>query len=321
MESNNLERINDNTTMIDMEMLGLKRIGAVYLVQAGLKCLIDSGTKKEAKNIVRALDSVGAFPPDILVLTHSHWDHTQGTPLLCREADKRGKKIKVMASEKAIPNLQDQSWNSVFDEKQKFENIKQAEPLKDGETIDLDGLELKIFDFAGHCADDIALYDQKNKVVFVADSIGYKVENVLSFPAFMPPFWDETGFYSALEKLKQIDYQKLCLAHFGCLKDDAAKKFPEEAAKTHKAWWNVFAEAESSGKLDDLDYMKQELFEKTNVILPDLEVSKASMRMVLSAINTAKKILGKKPIQVAEVQMEGVIDWLTKGYKASTKGA
>jgi len=94
MESNNLERINDNTTMIDMEMFGLKRVGAVYLVQAGLKCLIDSGTKKEAKNIVRTLDSIGAFPPDILVLTHSHWDHTQGTPMLCREAERRGKKIK-----------------------------------------------------------------------------------------------------------------------------------------------------------------------------------------------------------------------------------
>jgi len=162
---------------------------------------------------------------------------------------------------------------------------------------------------------------QKNKVIFVADSVGYQVENVLSFPPFMPPFWNETGFYSALEKLKQINYQKLCLAHFGCLKDDAAEKFPEEAAKTYKMWWNVFVDAESGGKLDDLGYIKQALFEKANVTLPDLEVSKVSMRLMLSAINTVKKIFGKKPIQVAEVQMEGVIDWLTKGYKAYTKFA
>lgn len=48
-------------------------------------------------------------------------------------------------------------------------------------------------------------------------------------------------------------------------------------------------DAESGGKLDDLDYIKQELFEKANVILPELEVSKVSMRLMLSAINLQLK--------------------------------
>ncbi len=61
-------------------------------------------------------------------------------------------------------------------------------PLKDGQTIDLEGLELKIIDFSGHCADDIAIYNESRKTVFVGDSAGYRVENVLNFPPFMPPF-------------------------------------------------------------------------------------------------------------------------------------
>ena len=200
MANENVVKINDNTMMIDYGLLDIKRVGAVYWVQAGQSCLIDSGTPEGAVNIVQALDSIDAFPPEILILTHSHWDHSQGTPILCREAEKRGRKLRVLASRKALPNLQDQSWNSVFDE--------------------------------------------KNRTIFIGDSVGYKIENDLAFPPFMPPFWDKDGFYSAVEKLKQTDYEKLCLAHFGCLQGEEAKKYPDEAVVTFETWWNVFADAD-----------------------------------------------------------------------------
>ncbi len=48
---------------------------------------------------------------------------------------------------------------------------------------------------------------------------------------------------------------------------------------------------------------------------PELEISKPSMRFMLSSINAAKKVFVKKPINVAEVQLEGIIGWLAKGYK------
>ena len=166
MAGHNIEKINNNTLIIDYGLMGIKRVGAVYLVHANQSCLIDSGTASEAKNIVKALDEEGKFHPDYIILTHSHWDHSQGTPILCREAEKRGKKIKVLASEKAISNLQDQAWNSVFDAKHTYENIHGVEPLKDGQTIDLGGLELEVIDFSGHCADDIALYDKTKKTIF-----------------------------------------------------------------------------------------------------------------------------------------------------------
>jgi glyoxylase-like metal-dependent hydrolase (beta-lactamase superfamily II) len=68
------------------------------------------------------------------------------------------------------------------------------------------------------------LYDKKNKTVFLGDSLGYKFEHYLIFPPFMPPFWNKDGFYSAAEKLKQIDYEKIYLAHYGCLEGN--KKVP-----------------------------------------------------------------------------------------------
>ena len=314
-----IDAVNDNTSIIDIELFGIKRVGALYLIKNGKTCLVDSGTKKEAKQIIKAFDSIGVFPPDMIILTHSHWDHTQGVPTFLLEAEKRGKKITVMASDKAIENLKDQSWNSVFDEKHEFENLMDVEPLKDGQIVDLDGLELKILNFSGHCADDIALLDQKNKTIFLGDSLGYKFERYLFFPPFMPPFWNKEGFYSAAEKLKKIDYERICLAHFGCIEGKAAKDFPNEAVEAMKTWWNIFAESDKEGKLDDKIYMRETIMKKTNMQMPEIEISKASMRFMLSLINTGKKIFGKKPINVSEVQLDGFINWLVKGYKGSAQ--
>ena len=314
-----IETVNDNISMIDFELSGVKRIGALYLIKGDKKtCLVDSGTKESAKRIIKALDSVQQFPPDMIILTHSHWDHTQGAPIFCSESEKRGKKITVMASEKAISNLKDQSWNSIFDEKLKYENVMDVEPLKDGQIIDLGGIELEINDFSGHCADDIALYDKKNKTIFLGDSLGYKFEHYLTFPPFMPPFWNKDGFYSAAEKLKQIDYEKIYLAHYGCIEGKEAQDFPNDMIVAMETWWNVFVESEKKGKLDDVTYMRETIVKEASIVMPELEISKASMKIMLSIIDTGRKIIGKKPIDVGAMQLEGFINWLVKGYKGAT---
>lgn len=317
MSSIDIGKVNDHTWMLDIGLFGIKRVGALYLLKGERSCLIDSGTRKEARGLIRALDAKNAFPPDIIVLTHSHWDHTQGAPTLCREAQKRGKPIRVLASEKAIRNLKDQSWNKAFDEKQAFENIDTVEPLQDGHVIDLDGIELQVIDISGHCEDDIGLYDETSQTIFLGDALGYTVEGSVMFPPFMPPFWNEEGFYAAVEKIRGIDYQNLCLAHYGCLKGNRSKTFPDEAVRTYETWWHIFEDADKAGKLDDLSHLKDNLLNETGIHYPELEISKPSMRFMLSLINTTKKVLGKKPINVAEVQLEGIIGWLAKGYKGA----
>lgn len=320
MDAKNITEIDESTFLIDLELFGIRRAGAVYFLKANKSCLIDSGTHTEAKNIIKALDSIGSFPPDILILTHSHFDHSQGTPVLCREAEKRNQKITVMASEKAVTNLKDQSWNRVFDEKHKFENIADVEPLKDGQTVDLAGLELKIMDFSGHCADDIAIYDERKKTVFIGDSVGYMIENELIFPPFMPPFWNPDGFKSTVNRLKRLECERICLAHFGCLKGKEAQNFPDDAYKAYEIWWNVFAEADKGGKLDDVKYLKETLIKEAALVIPDLEVTKTSMKMMLGIINRFRKMFGKTPIKVAEIQLKTIIGWLTKGYRTYTSG-
>jgi len=309
------QTINENATLIDMELFGVRRVGAAYLLRGERSCLIDSGTPAETKGLIRSLDSIGAFPPDIILLTHSHWDHSQGVPGLCSAARKRGQNIQVLASEKALPNLRDQSWNQVFGGKHSFTDIHGAVGLQDEQTLDLGGLVLRVLDVAGHCADDIAIYDEKNKTVFVGDSVGYRVENRLSFPPFMPPFWDKSGFRAAVARLKQLDYETLCLAHYGCLRGDDARQYPDQASATVDAWLEVFTAADREGKLDDVIYVKEKLIGDLRLTLPELEVSKPHMRAMIKVVNVIKKTLGKPPVTVADEQMKAVIGWLSDGYR------
>ena len=316
-----IEKVNNHVSMIDIELFGIKRFGAVFLIQSGLTCLVDSGSSREAKGIIRTLDSIGAFPPDVLVLTHSHQDHTQGIPLLRREAKKRGRNITVLASKKAIPNLADQSWNDAFEEKTKSENIDNVEGLAPGQILDLQEIEIEVIDFAGHCADDIALYDRSNKTLIAGDALGYQVEKALILPPFIPPFWNKDGFYAAVEKTRQLDCRKLCLTHFGCLEGDEINKFLDDTINVYETWWNVFSEADKSGKLDDSAWLKERILNIIDQELPKLEISKPLMRIMLSMINISHVIRGLPKVNVAEVQLESIIGWLTEGYKGATKNA
>jgi len=308
-------RLNENAHLIDCELFGIREAGAVYLVRANKSCLIDAGTRAEAGVIVRELDALGAFPPDILILTHCHFDHAQGTPALCQEAEKRGKAITVMASVKGVSSLHDQSWNSVFDDKHQYENITDVTPLEDGQTVDLDGLCLKVLNFSGHCIDDIALYDESHKTVFVGDSLGNRVKHTTSFPGFMPPFWDPDGFRAAVDRLKHMDYERICLAHFGCLEGDEAQRFPDEAVETYETWWDIFHTADQEGKLDDKGYLNERLFREAGLVLPELQVSKPTTRIMMNLVNLIKRVLGQKPIDPAEIQLEIIVGWLAKGYR------
>ena len=228
-------RINRDTTLIDVEMLGQRGILAMYLIESGKKCLIDGGLSNQAQYLMGFLEKSDAFPPDIIILTHAHWDHTQAIPALRKKAEELGKKIEVMASEKAIPLLNDQSYNDIFN-MGPYENIYNVTPLREGDIIDLHGITLKIFDVPGHSKEDIAILDEKNKNIFVGDAIGSKRTDGITSPAFMPPFFDKELYYESMNKLKNIDYGTLCLAHFGYIYGAEAKSILDEQLKTFNKW-------------------------------------------------------------------------------------
>jgi glyoxylase-like metal-dependent hydrolase (beta-lactamase superfamily II) len=311
-------KVNDNTTLIDIGLFGAAGIGAVYLIKAGKTCLIDCGTQAEAPFLAKTLHEIGTFPPDIVVFTHSHYDHCQGISVLRKEAAKLQKPIDVMASKEAIPLLEDQSYNVAFDPKGKYENIHDVKPLAEGDIIDLEGTILRIFSVPGHNKDHIALLDETTKNLFIGDSIGYKVADGTFIPPFMPPYWDEQAFHSSLDKIKQIDYESLCLGHFGYIYSDEAKEIMDEALLAYETWWKVFKDADDAGKLNDIDYITESILNETGVIVPDMSLVSTKLKVGLKVLNGVRKLQGKKPLRVADVLLHKVATWLINGYAITT---
>ncbi|MHA2364697.1 MAG: MBL fold metallo-hydrolase [Candidatus Hodarchaeales archaeon] len=308
-------KINENITLIDFGYADVARVGGVYLVESEKKCLIDSGTINGASIIIKKLKEMDAFPPDYVVLTHSHWDHSQGVTVLREKAQREQKSIEVMASQKAIPLLEDQSFNTVFHPKQKYKNITDVIPLTEGEIIDLDGLTLKIFDVPGHIKDHIAILDEKNKSIFVGDAIGNKVSDNAFLSAIMPPYCSKTEFDSTIEKLKRIDYTNLGLAHFGYIHGEEAKSILDEGKMICDKTWEIFEIADKENKLDDIEYIVQMVQKEFQPIVPNFKVEKFIMRFMLGTINGVRKLARKKPISTGDMLLKEVLGWQSKGYK------
>jgi glyoxylase-like metal-dependent hydrolase (beta-lactamase superfamily II) len=309
-------KINANTTLIDFGMLGVAGLGALYLIRSEETLLVDCGTRSEGPLIVRILRELNSFPPDNIVLTHAHFDHCQGIHYMRKEAEKERKCINLMASDKTIPLLEDQSWQRVFDPKDHYEDIKDVKSVKEGDVIDLDGLTLRIFDAPGHSKGHIAIFDEKNKNLFVGDSLGLKLGDNAYLPPFMPPFWDTDGFYSSVKKLSHIDYEGICLAHFGFIYGEEAKNIFDEAVATFETVWKIFESAEELGRLDDVDYIVESIKKELNFAFPELRLLKFNLKFLLGLMNLGRRLTGKQPYTVSEVLLRNyAVKWLVKGYK------
>ncbi|GAG43762.1 unnamed protein product, partial [marine sediment metagenome] len=115
-------KFNENTWLIDAAMKNTEgnRVCngyAAYLIKTDddANCLINPGARTGAESIYKELKRLGAWPLQKLILTHSHWDHSQGIVYFREKVEEEGlAPIELFASEKAIPYLKDQSYNTCF---------------------------------------------------------------------------------------------------------------------------------------------------------------------------------------------------------------
>jgi glyoxylase-like metal-dependent hydrolase (beta-lactamase superfamily II) len=231
-------QLNENTYLIDSFLFGNEGNMACYLVEGEeKKVLIDASGKPEAKRIIKKLKDLGKIP-DMLILTHSHWDHAGGTSVFKSEFPN----MEIMASHQGINSLQNlQEYNQWFkDVSPRLKSVEDVTPLKEGVRLDLGGLELEIFETPGHTNCSICILDRKNKALFIGDSIGYKLGEDLLLGPIMPPEYSHDKLMKTYEKVKKIKYSSIFIAHFGYLTGELARNLPD-TAKSNYLYWRDFA--------------------------------------------------------------------------------
>jgi glyoxylase-like metal-dependent hydrolase (beta-lactamase superfamily II) len=310
-------KINQDTTLIDIGMHGTYGLTAVYLVQAARSCLIDGGTRREAGRLLKALRRLDAFPPDLIIVTHPHWDHIQGIPLLREEAARQGKTIQLVASEGAVPLLADASFNEIFGHGP-HPSIRDVTPIRAGDALDLGGLALRIYDAPGHCPGAIAILDEENRNLFVGDSLGVKVSDDLFLPPFVPPCWDPEAFRSSVERLSTVPYDTLCLAHFGCIGGSEARTILHESEEVCSAWWEWFGR--HADGLGDIGALLRAMRAEMKPGIPVLRPVSLGLRVALGLMTAVGTVTGSKTAMIDRLAFGDMVRWLATGYRMYTAG-
>jgi glyoxylase-like metal-dependent hydrolase (beta-lactamase superfamily II) len=305
-------KINENTTLIDIGMEGMYGIAGVYLVRGARTCLIDAAGRDTAPRLLKLLRQLDAFPPDLVIATHPHYDHAQGIPHLRQAAAGLGKEIEVLASADAIPLLEDASFNDVFADGP-YHSIGNVAPLRDGDTVDLGGVTLRVYDIPGHCTGHLAILDEKNGNLFVGDALGLKLSDTTFLPPCMPPTWDSGAFLASVDRMKGIPYQTLCLAHFGCITGPEARTILDEAVETWHTWRRFFER--HADRLGEGGYLLRALREEIDPPFPAMRPVSPGMRLAFGLVMAVGAATGTRTAILDRLFLGPLLTDFVTGYR------
>ncbi|MFX0001004.1 MAG: MBL fold metallo-hydrolase [Candidatus Hodarchaeota archaeon] len=216
-------KIDDNYYLIDGMTMGTQKFLSIYIIEHnGMRLMIDVGETLKSRKIINKIKDLGLYPIDKIILSHSHWDHAQGLSKLINLM--KDTEVEVLAAKNGVDNLRHpermmkgyEGMGDVYP----FEG--EVTPLKGGDIIDLNGLELEVMNFFGHTMDSIALFDKKNRNLFVGDSIIMRLDENAFFIPLVPPDFNEEELLKTFNKLRSMknEIDSISLAHFGIWKDE-----------------------------------------------------------------------------------------------------
>ncbi|MFW9825892.1 MAG: MBL fold metallo-hydrolase [Candidatus Thorarchaeota archaeon] len=221
-------KINENTYLVDGQLFSLSGVLSIYIIEKdGMRIMIDTPQDIIARKFVKKLIEFDIHPVHKIVLTHSHFDHIQAVGKLKKLMKET--EIEVLASENAIKNLKDpETYNKDFE--MRVSPIEGVSPLKEGDIIDVNGLELEVLNFFGHSQDSIGLLDKVNKNIFVGDAIGMRWDPETPTAPIMPPDFDEIELLKTFDKLRNLKdkINSISFAHFGVYVDEDCDKIIDE---------------------------------------------------------------------------------------------
>lgn len=220
------ERVAENLYILDTEMLGLPRYGALYILKTPRPTIIETGFSHTLAKTLQAFDELKIHPEEIAYImpTHVHLDHAGGTGHLAEACPN----AKVVVHEQGAPHL--------IDPTKLLESVKRAVgpmfqyygtlkptpterilPVRGGESFHLGaGYEIEVVYAPGHAPHQVCFYERKLRGIFTADAAGiyrpWAAGLLLTTP---PPAFHLEQSLETLARLKALEPQRLLYTHWG----------------------------------------------------------------------------------------------------------
>jgi glyoxylase-like metal-dependent hydrolase (beta-lactamase superfamily II) len=226
--------------------LGREESG-IYLLEGNQGSMIISGGMSYIMpDILCQIEEFGIDEEKMkkLLILHSHFDHVGTVPFFKR----RHPKMEIYASERAWEILQmekaittinafsravakrvgKEEVYSIYD--LEWRNDVTGKTVREGDQIDLGGLNVSIFEIPGHSSCTIAAYVAEFKTLFPTDGGGIPFHEKIITSGNS----NFTKYQESLERLKDLEVDFYCADHYGYITGKEAKDFVSKTVETAK---------------------------------------------------------------------------------------
>jgi glyoxylase-like metal-dependent hydrolase (beta-lactamase superfamily II) len=256
-------QINEHCHQIDTTQWALPKIGVVYVVKSEKTFLVDAGTSQTNEKILSTLQEFQISPEsiDAIVVTHGHYDHGAGVAGLLKKMPN----ALVFASEKTAEILRKPTellettkrhYGDAAVLVSDYPPVSDVQVTEEGKRFNLgSGISLEVFTLPGHTPGSIGLLEPTTKTFFAGDAVcNYNEEFEFYMPPSFPELFDYENYLKSLDKMLGIDFEYLCMGHFGTQKQPKAKQIIRRAADTAKDWKDIIVDVYGKTKSEDQVY-------------------------------------------------------------------
>ena len=203
-----------------------------YLVGDPPTLLMEGGISPQSLLILNQLQELEVAPETLshLCILHGHFDHLGTFPMLKGKAPRAeivsGEKNvetlskprileRMLVSSKAVTDYAKEiKFLPVIYEIPRLDPLPVDVPLKDGDTLNIDSLNLTFLDLPGHSPDAMGAYLPEDGVFFCSDMAGLYFPDGTIRPNY---YFNLQAYESSLEKIYSYEIETLCFGHNGTL--------------------------------------------------------------------------------------------------------
>ncbi|MEO0203259.1 MAG: MBL fold metallo-hydrolase [candidate division WOR-3 bacterium] len=264
-----------------------------------LSILIDTGTAFYGYKLRDYLKERGIKKIDYLLLTHSHYDHIGGVPILIESFDV--KRIfahsyirNVFKSQRAINLINKLNLLElrILDPglKYEFKTFEITDEVKENLTLDFEDIKIQFFETPGHTKDSVSYYVLPYKILILGESAGVpNRDNTYILPQFLSSIED---YLNSISKIMKLEIEILGLPHehiiFG---KENVKSYLEHSLKTTYEYIEIIQSAiiEQKSLEKILDYLTQEIHQKKRISQP-IHAFRENLKAQIIAVARSKNL-------------------------------
>jgi glyoxylase-like metal-dependent hydrolase (beta-lactamase superfamily II) len=263
--------------------LGCEESGVYLLEGRDESMVISGGLSYIVPQVLKQISAFGIEENRIrkFLILHAHFDHVGILPFLKRHHPElqiygSSRAWEILSMPKAIRTINafssmvmarmgreedcsdlDLEWREDVDGASVFE----------GDQLEIDDMEVQIFETPGHSSCSISAYVPQIKALFPSDGGGIPYRDTIVTPGNS----NFTLFQQSLEKLRDLDVEYLCADHYGYIVGEEAGNFIQQTIRMAKQ--NRSRMEEAYLRTRDIDTAAHELVAAFYEMYPDYVLS------------------------------------------------